>query len=62
MYYVQYSFDGVFRTVATFNNLDKALYFIKYNSVVHDININLVQICHKGMVITVNENILKKSL
>lgn len=60
MYHVQYSFNGVFKTVASFNNYDKALHFIKYNTVVHDIDINLVQIAHKGMVITLNENSLKK--
>lgn len=60
MYYVQYSFGGKFKTVATFNNYDKALAYIKYNNVVHDIDINLVQICHRGMVITLNENSLKK--
>lgn len=61
MYYVQYSFDGAFKTVASFSNIDKALYFIKYNNIVHDIDVNLVQICHRGMVITLNENTLKKA-
>lgn len=61
MYYVQYSFGGVFKTVASFSSIDKALYFIKYNRVIHDIDINLVRICHKGMVITLNENTLKKT-
>lgn len=61
MYYVQYLFGGVFKTVGSFRDIDAALDFIKYNKVVHDFDIDLVQICHRGMVITLNENTLKKT-
>lgn len=60
MYHVQYCINGKFEIVGTFNNIDKALSFIKYNSICHDIDINLVRIAHRGMVITINENSLKK--
>lgn len=61
MYYVQFCFDGRFKTIGTFNSYDSAINFIRYNNVVHDIDCNLVQIVHKGMVITLNENSLKKA-
>lgn len=60
MYHVQYVIDGVFKTVATFNSYDKALYFIGYNHFTRDIDIHLVRICYKGIVITFNEKNIKK--
>lgn len=60
MYYVRYYHNGVYNNVGSFRTLDKALYFIKYNYVIYGIDIKLFQICHKGMVITLNENTIKK--
>lgn len=60
MWYVQSFFNNKFETVACFPTYDKALYFVKYSHVVHNVALSKMQIVHKGLVLTLNENSLKK--
>lgn len=60
MWYVQSCFSDRFETVASFPTYDKALYFIKYSCVVHNVDLSKMRIVHKGLVLTINENSLKK--
>ena len=61
MYYVQFLFGDKFRTVSAFPNYDKALRYVKQCVFIHDISCKDIQIVHRGLVLSINENSLKKA-